>query len=185
MEVKVITDVSVEPVTLTEIKNFCRIDADYAAEDDVLLLTAGAAREKLEKQLNLSFAEKTLMLQFDGFPIDIPYGPIREIESLISSTDTEDPPIEVEYTADGLDFKCLYVNAVNQCVIIYPVGYGSTSSAYNLTYTVGYETLPKALKQALLLQIDFDIKNQGMAMDDISPLALEKAEPYSKNLTIQ
>lgn len=185
MEVKILTDVSAEPVTLTEIKNFCRIDADYSAEDDVLLLTAGAAREKLEKELNLSFAAKTIMVQFDGFPLDIPYGPITEITSLVSSTDTADPPTEIEYTSYGLDFKSIYVNSVNHCVIIYPVGTEEGNLNYNLTYEAGYDTLPKALKQALLLQIDFDIKNQGMPMDDISPLALEKARPYSKNLTIQ
>lgn len=185
MEVKVLTDVTTEPVTLTEIKNFCRIDLDYSTDDATLLLIAGAAREKLEKELNLSFAAKTLKVQFNGYPMDIPYGPVVSITSLVSSTDTEDPPTEVEYTESGLDFKSIYVNYINDCVIIYPVGFDSSDGNYNLTYTAGYPVLPKALKQALLLQIDYDFKNQGMPADDISALALEKASPYSKNLFIQ
>lgn len=182
MEVKIITDVAVEPVTLSEIKNFCRVDDDYVYDDDTLLLLAAGAREKLEKELNLSFAEKTIMVQFNGYQMDIPYGPVISIESV---NPFDDDQIDTPYTASGLDFKSIYVNAVDDCVIIYPVNSNGTSYAYNLTYTAGYETLPKLLKQALLIQIDYDFKNQGMPIDDISQLALDKARPYSKNLVIQ
>lgn len=182
MEVKVITDVTTEPIPLSEIKQFCQIDADNSITDYALNIIAGGAREKLEKELNLSFATKVLMVQFNGYPIDLPYGPIQSIDSVHPH---DDDTIDTVYYESGLDFKSMYVQGYDDCVIIYPVTYTGELQPFNVTYTAGYLTLPKALKQALLLQIDYDYKNQGMPQDDISSLALEKASGYSKNLFIQ
>lgn len=180
MEIKVITDVSEEPVTLAEIKSWSQIDADYAAEDETLLLIAKSARERLEKELNLSFAAKTILCQWSGNSMYIPYGPVQSITGVTSSTDLTTP---IDYQEYGLDFPTISLGA-DDCYIIYPVGYLG-AKLYNLTYVAGYETLPSALKQALLIQIDYEIKGRGMPDIDLSPDALRKAAIYSRNLAIQ
>lgn len=183
MEVKIKTDVTTEPVTLAEVKAFCRIDFDYVSDDGLLNDLISASREKLEKELNLSFAEKTLIMQWHGGITELPYAPVKSITSVKNNEST---PQEVEYTSYGLDFKSVNVNSVSDCYIIYPVGWGTNSTAnYNIEYIVGYDVLPKALKQALLIQIDYDYKNQGMQENDLSDLALQKALVYSRNLIIQ
>jgi len=174
MQVRIKTDVIVEPVTLAEVKAFCRLDADYASDDAILSLLISQAREKLEKHLNLSFAEKVIQVQWNGLYIDLPYGPIKTFGVL-------DPV--VDYTSQGLDFKSVFVNSLEE-YIIYPVGY-ETQNSYILEYTAGYENLPKALKYSLLLQIDFDYKNQGLPVEPLYAVALQNAEPYSRNLIIQ
>jgi len=180
MEIRVTTDVTTEPVTLAEIKSWCQIDADYAAEDDAILLIAKGARERLEKELNLSFATKTILCQWSGNSMFIPYGPVQLITGVTSSTDLA---TAIDYNEYGLDFPTISLGA-DDCYIIYPVGYLG-ARLYNLTYVAGYETLPSALKQALLIQIDYELKGRGMPSVDLSPDALRKSAIYSRNLAIQ
>lgn len=182
MEIKIVTDVSQEPVTLDEVKSFLRIDADYEGEDFKLLLFVSAAREKLEKELNLSLAPKTLKWQWNGSYSEVPYGPIIGIESLIENGDATET--EVEYDLFGIDYPTIGLKD-NYNYIIYPVGYDSCGKNYNLTYDAGYDSLPNGLKMALLMQIDYDYKNQGMPLNDISPEAMRHAAIYSRNLSIQ
>jgi len=180
MEIKVINDVTTEPVTLAEIKSWCQIDADYAAEDSTLTLICKGARERLEKELNLSLAQKNLLCQWSGDTMYIPYGPVNSITGVTSSTDLINP---IPYSEYGLDFPTISLG-VDDCYIIYPVGYLG-ARLYNLTYSAGYTTLPSALKQALLIQIDYELKGRGMPDIDLSPDALRKAAIYSRNLAIQ
>lgn len=180
MEIKVIEGVEIEPVTLAEIKSWCQIDADYSVEDDVLNIIATGARERLEKELNLSFATKTILCQWGGNSMYIPYGPVQSVTGVTSSTDET---TQIDYQEYGLDFPTISLGG-DDCYIIYPVGYLG-AKLYNLTYVAGYEALPSALKQALLIQIDYELKGRGMPDIDLSPDALRKAAVYSRNLAIQ
>lgn len=182
MEVKVITDVTTEPVSLAEIKATVRIDQDDTGQDVLLMLICKGARERLEKELNLSFATKTLMWQYDGYASEIPYGPVQSVTTLTKSTDEV---AITDYHLSGLDFKSIDIKGVGDCYIFYPVGYGGLAYAYNLTYVAGYTELPSALKQSLLMQIDYEYSNQGMPDMGLSPDAVEKASGYSRNLFIQ
>lgn len=182
MEVKIKTEVTAEPVSLAEVKAFCHIDPDYSSNDDILNALISSSREKLEKELNLSFAEKTLIVQWNGSYMNLPYGPVREI---VSVNPFDDDEISEPYTSYGLDFKTIAVDAAENCYIIYPVSYNNDTKLYNCEYVAGYETLPSALKTAMLIQIDYDYKNQGMQSNSISDLALQKAIVYSRNLIIQ
>lgn len=182
MEVKVITDVVNEPVTLAEVKSFCQIDSDYSADDSKLNLFISAAREKLEKELNLSFAEKELQIEWGGGNINLPYGPVISIDSVHPYNDDQ---INTEYEQYGLDFPSIWVPSASDCYVIIPIS-ASNVKAYKANYTAGYEDLPKLLKLSLLIQIDWDLKNEGNpTADDLSTIALQKALPYSKNLFIQ
>jgi len=183
MEVKIITDVTDEPVTLEELKAFCQVDDDYAVTEGRLLMFMKAAREVLEKELNLSLATKTLQWQWDGSEAEIPYGPIQSITSLNSVVDPD--TLITDYAISGLDFKRIGMPYFNDCYIIYPVGYNETYGAFNMTYVAGYEVLPSALKTAIQMQVDIWLKNQGMPMDELSPDVFKIASKFSRNLFIQ
>lgn len=201
MEVKIITDVAEddEPVSLVEAKAYLRIDADYYTDDLIIQSLIISARERLEKFTNLSFAPKTLEVNFNQGCLLIPYGPVVEIISLY---DTEDPPVLIDpdkYHVSGLDFKTLHANPINGAEFFYNIN-GSVdiwnitnlSCAMNLTYNAGYGTdtgytaLPKSLNNAILVQVNEDYKNLGNpSIQELSSVAKKMAQPFSRNLVLQ
>lgn len=192
MEVEIVTDVVTEPVTLEEVKAFCRIDADYTGDDLTLGLLISSQREVLEKHLNISFAPKVLKAEFAGYILNIPYGPVGDIVDLTNLT-TDEEILSDNYELFGLQFKTIYVGAGRNAEIFYPIndvehpflwGGHFCNYRYLLEYNAGYEVLPKALKHALLAQIDYTYKKQGMQDGPLSPVALELSNGYSKNLVI-
>jgi hypothetical protein len=196
MEVKIITDVSTEPVTLAEAKSFCRIDADYVDNDGVITAFIISARERLEKFTNLSFASKQLEVQFSNY-LQIPYGPVKEI---VSVKNTEGDTIDADkYRIVGLDFKTIYAGELTNAEFFYNIN-GSVdiwslenySCLYNIVYDAGYGSdtdytpLPKSLKTAILIQVNEDYKNLGNPMlEELSSAAKMVAQPFSRNLVIQ
>lgn len=194
-EILILEDIETEPVTLAEVKAFLRLDSDYSSEDSVLETLITASRELLENHLNLSFGLKKLQVQFTGGCFDLPAGPHHDIESLYPVNDETYPEEITDYTITGLAFKTIHLDSVEDNFRwFYPIGGGapevwSTENAvnclYNITYNAGYETLPKALKNALLTQIDYAYKTQGQPnMEPLSPVALQLSATYSKNLVL-
>lgn len=83
MGIKVVTPVSVEPVTLAEAKQHLRIDG--SDEDSTVARCVSAAREEAEHLLERCVAPQTLQLILDDFPADailLPRPPITSIESV-------------------------------------------------------------------------------------------------------
>lgn len=183
----------VEPVTLAEIKSICRIDADYTSEDETLLLIAAAAREKLEGHLNLYFVEKSATLEFDQPKIELPYGPTGVITSVKRNGELLN---EEDYELKGLQFKTIIMKSdLYGGDWFYPIGGGPPQYrvgtiyeepvTYIVEYVTGYPVLPQGLKYALLTQIDFMFKLQGMpGVDSLSPVAIQLANRFSRNLPI-
>jgi hypothetical protein len=192
-QVKVLEDVVTEPVTLAEVKSWCQIDADYSSEDSTLAIMISSAREKLEGELNVFFGVKTIEVQFSGSFFRLPYGPTGNILSFYNVGD--DPYADIEYTLHGLTFKSMCIGHVNASEWFYPIA-GSypelwrnldhlNINTYNVMYTTGYITLPRLLKEALLIQIDYDLKARGMpGMSALSPVAVQKAQRFSQNLVL-
>lgn len=195
-EIKVLQEPVTEPVTLAEIKDWCRIDADYSSTDSQLEIIAIASRELLEGHTGLYFAPKVVELQFTGNVQKLPYGPTGELHYL--ERVWNDPYADTDYFTRGLNFKTIFVGQNEESIVWwYPINNGLpeifsggnfpfVDPTYNLYYTTGYETLPKLLKDALLTQIDYLFKNQGITdMDSLSPVATMLADRFSKNLIIQ
>jgi uncharacterized phiE125 gp8 family phage protein len=144
-----------EPVTLTEAKNFCKID--ISTDDDLINLLITAARKMCEAYTGVGFVEHqaVAVLNNSNGDIYIPYGPMIEIISV------EDDAgrvlvLDLDYTIGGNEFKRL-----------------RTPQANNITidYITGYTTLPEALKTALLNQVYYLYDNRSVGVDDISPIA--------------
>jgi len=144
-----------EPVTLTEAKNFCKID--ISTDDDLINILITAARQMCEAYTGVGFVQHNAVavLNNSNGDIYIPYGPMIEIISV------EDDAgrvlvLDLDYTIGGNEFKRL-----------------KTPYANNITidYITGYTTLPEALKTALLNQVYYLYDNRAVATDDISPIS--------------
>lgn len=193
-QIKTITDVAIEPITLSMQKAWSQIDDDYSMNDAELLIRISAAREFIEREINIGCGVRTLELQWYGNRIELPFSPTVAILSVKQGDTTL---ADTDYSTDGFNAKSISING-NEGAHgnwFYSTIYGGaeytpnvaehSNTVYSVTYTTGYETLPNGLKNALLEQCDWMIKNQGLPeVPEISPSALKYASQYSRNLTI-
>jgi len=181
-----------EPVTLAEIKSFCKIDADYAADDGILNMFAGSARERLELHLNVGLMYREFTIEFDGSPLDLPFSPNGEIIEV-----TKNGEVITDYELQGTQAKKIWVNGA--CAITgdwyYSIsgGYGtftphegqSFNDVYRVKYNSGYQQLPQSLKLAILAETDYLRNNVGAPISDrISSMAKKLSQPWNRNLVI-
>lgn len=86
MSLDLITGPATEPVSLAEIKQHCRVDADLAADDALLGALISAARERCEHELGSVLITQTWERVLDAFPAsgDILLGkpPVQSIASI-------------------------------------------------------------------------------------------------------
>lgn len=197
---KIIIDTSDEPVTLAECREWLRLDSDSFDNDNVLNTLIVSCKEKFEGYLNVYFTRKTVEVQLTGCVLKLPYGPTGDI-LYVEQLFVDDPYSNTDYKLKGLDFKTIYIG--QQAIDIvwwYPANMGlpyiqsgwwpfgvDIEPVYNIYYTTGYVTLPKLLKNALLMQIDFSFSLQGSPdiIDGLCPAALEIANRFTQNLPIQ
>ena len=165
-QVEVIDDLTSEPVTLQEAKDYLRISSN--AEDDLIEEIITSARERIEKFTGVSLGVKILKAYWRMFhiPMEIPYGPITDIISVVDDND-----VDLEYTARGLQYKVLDCYS-DQGVLI--------------EYEAGFASVPKGLKLAILKQIATDYENRenyiiGDQGYEISSDAKRQAMPYCRN----
>lgn len=144
-----------EPVTLTEAKNFCKID--ISTDDDLINLLITAARQMCEAYTGVGFVEHDVVAVLNNMNGDIyiPYGPMIAINSVENEQGTV-LILDTNYTIGGNEFKRLKTPLQNNITI---------------DYTTGYTSLPDALKTALLNQVYYLYDNRSVGVDDISPIA--------------
>ena len=119
-----------EPVTLDEVKNFCKIDV--SEDDELIEVLITACRIECESLTNIGFAEReVLLIQNNGNGgAYLPLGPNGTISSVKDIYDTD-----IDYTASGSTWKQILEPCHPQLYI---------------TYTTGYSVLPANLRLALL-----------------------------------
>lgn len=147
-DVIIVTDADTEPVTLQEVKDFLKVG--YSDDDALITGMITAARQLLEKQLNISIVGKTLKITFthDGcYDYQLPYGPIGEVTDAKFKYDPEETSeiTTTDYTLLGFDFKRFL----------------GRSGWWTLTYAAGYTTVPEAIKQGILKQVAWMYENRG------------------------
>lgn len=146
-DIEIVADLTTEPVTLAEARNWIRVD--YTVDDTIIGELITAAREDLEKLTGLSFGEKTLKVYWISFTkcMELPYGPIGEVSECIDDEDEE-----VDFELKGLTFKKLEAYS---------------TEGLQVTYTAGYETLPKKLKYAILKMIAYLYEKRQFGIENI------------------
>jgi len=166
VEIKVITDLSAEPVLLAVAKNY--VAATYgtdAAEDAKLTSMIKVARQLMEKYCNLSLGSKVIEIFYHADEvilkrIKLPYGPHSAM------TATYPKRVNQVGTATSLTLNTDYYKRGNQfweleflSSSVNPWSEGAlTSDDYLIRLTAGYgaencEALPEAFIQAIKLQV--------------------------------
>lgn len=152
-----------EPVTLTEIKDYARIDTD--ADDGVLEAIIAAARSLCEKWTNISFIQRPAIVSLNNSlgGIYLPYGPVSDITEIVNEDDTAFDTDS--YEVRGTKFKQL----------ITPV-----ADYVKITYLAGYETLPEELKTAIKAQAAWMYEHRNEGTEVIAPVAKIYLLPYKR-----
>lgn len=173
------SDSSSEPVASAVVRNFIKYDETDATEITLIDNMTKAARELLEKYLNLSLKQKTYQVSFDSFAIDdyhlrLPYGPLKTFTSLkfydIERT-AETLTLNTDYNLLGLLFQELYIPSVETD--------GYYVAEYESGYGTGTETIPAALTDAICELVKFWY-DRGEMTRTIPEQIAAKVSPFSK-----
>lgn len=187
-----------EPITLAEQKAYSRIDADYSSEDSDLSGLISAARAVIEGWLNVGLANRDVQVQWNGYPLQLPLSPNVSVATVMSDTVTL---LSTDYTVSAWQNKTIAINSVGSTGIewfyaqdnsyvthwTWYIDNVTTGTVYTVTYNTGYtsELLPKALKQAIMAQVDWMYKNRGEPnASSVCPQAVLLASSYSRNLVL-
>ena len=154
----------VEPVTLVEAKDFCKVD--IGTDDNLIISLITAARQQCEAYTGVGFVvhDAVAILNNTNGDIYIPYGPLIAINQ-VTDQDGNILVLDTSYTVVGNSFKRL-----------------ATPRAKNITidYSTGYSELPNVLKTAVLNQIYWLYDNRSQANEEISPIAKNLLNPFRR-----
>lgn len=155
---------STEPVTLTEAKEWLKVDTVITEDDALITELIKVARIQCEGFLGISLITRTVTAVLNNSlgGIELPYGPVVTFTSL---TDSEgDAILAANYELRGVGFKWLetpldeYMTAV---------------------YTTGYTTLPVNFKEAVKMQIAHLYENRGDEQG-LSPMVMQSLKPFRR-----
>jgi len=83
MALTIVTEPTIEPLTLAEIKEHLRLEAGWSVEDSVITFCQKAARRYCEQFQGRAYMEQTWKLTLDAFPrggvIEIPRPPLLSV----------------------------------------------------------------------------------------------------------
>lgn len=178
MALKLITPPAVEPVILGEAKSHLRVEFD---EDDVLIADIiVSAREYCEGFQNRQYITAAWELWLDRWPdkdyISIPRPPLQEVESIkYYGTDN------TEYTMDAADYFVDDKNEPGRVVLAYgktwPLITLRATNGVAMQFVAGYgdeaASVPRTIKQAMLLLIGFWYDNREAAISGIISREIE------------
>lgn len=164
LDVQFNDDAITEPVTLSDAKDFCKIDI---SNDDVLIESIiTAARQMCEAYTGIGFVEHNILININNSNgnIYLPYCPLVEV---IEVTDENDVVLETAtgYKLRGNDFVRLEWPAENNITIEYVAGYGE---------------LPEVLRLGLLNAIYYLYDNRSIEVDEIGPIAKMILKPFRR-----
>lgn len=175
---KIITQASIEPITLATARKQCKVDAELvgsppelAHEDDELIsLFITTAREWVEAYLGLRVAQTGVQIALDAFDgsISLEEGPVLYVSSITYL----DPDTGSELVVDSSIYE---LDTNDQIAVVklradqeWPDAKSGTNSI-KVNYVIGYSAegdspqdapLPKSIKTAILLLVAHLYKNR-------------------------
>lgn len=164
LDIQFTNESQTEPVSVTEAKNWLKIDVP---DDDPLLTTLiTGARQDCESFLNISLIERTVTacLQIGLEEIRLPYGPVKEVLAVNNDKGQAVQSFELKYNV----FK-----ALDPCTEVI--------AKYNAGFNLG--AIPKHFKIAILDQIAWQYEHRGdetEAQNNLSTEVMRKLKPYRR-----
>ena len=149
--VTIVADAVVEPVSLTDAKNWMRID--YTSDDSLIQGLLNASRVHLEKLTGLSFVNKLIRTNFEltgTYPpvwmVDLPYGPLVCLDEL---------KMKIGIATYNTLTKNEDFEVIGGKVWLYEQG------IYSALYQGGFGTLPEDLASDILTLTTWQYENRG------------------------
>jgi uncharacterized phiE125 gp8 family phage protein len=168
MAVKVVTDVTTEPLTAAYLKNYLKYDEDSTDETTLLASMAKAARIHGEMYTERAFAEKIVLVSIHPDDLseigefELPFAPHGTV-SAVKSYD-----LEGTETAKVLNTDYYLIGHVNKTIRINTsVSLTTEEAEYTVQYTCGYgitsttESLPEDIKIAMAQLVAYWWRNRG------------------------
>ncbi len=141
------TPPALEPVTVSEAKNFLRIDGNV--EDALLADMIKAARIGAEQQTGLSFITQTWTLAYDDCPppyVSLPHGPVQSVATVIAMDENEQSTTiaasNYHLSADKEQLNFETIPSSHRVEIDYVTGFGNAAA-----------DVPADIKHALLIHV--------------------------------
>jgi uncharacterized phiE125 gp8 family phage protein len=143
-----------EPVSLTEAKNFLRVDT--ADDDSLINHLIKTSRQIAEEYLGKSLITQTLQLQFDHYTpavVNLLRGPVQNVVAVII--------VAADFTESTLPASAYRLTAGKRQLVfdVAPMGH-----IVQVLYTAGYgeaEDVPEPVKQGMLQHIAAMYENRG------------------------
>jgi uncharacterized phiE125 gp8 family phage protein len=144
VDIEFVETTVIEPVGLTEAKNFCKID--IGTDDDIIESMITSAREMCEDFTNIGFVEHNAVavLNNSNGGITLPYGPLISINQ-VTNKRGDVLILDKDYTLSGNAFVRLLT---------------PTEDDITIDYQTGYQVLPNRLKLAVLNTIYYLYDNE-------------------------
>lgn len=161
-----------EVVTLTEAKNYLRVD--YNEDDTLIQSLIDTAQSRLENYAGVAMTERKLaVFAYVGEFIELPYYPIGTIERVQYWDGNGWVTMTYgDYLTFGITTKKVYMVANN-------------NMEYNFIYTCGYTTTPKPMKTAILKYVADLYEYRESSVESSKPnenltTAYELMKPYKR-----
>ena len=150
---RVITPPVIEPVSLSEVKEYVKLDGE---DEDVLLENLiASARITVEKLLGRSLLKQSIALRLDNWPRQVLNLPRSPIISVTAIRTVDEEGVKTTYNANNY-----YIIGGNKAQIIiksnsiFPVNYNRTHGGFEVEYIAGYgeeqKDVPENIRQAIL-----------------------------------
>lgn len=177
-------DVMAEPLTVTQVAEFLRLDSTSSPipEEDLITGIITAARIVAEKFTNRTIVERQRVLTLDYFTtvIDLPYGDVSSVDSI------------VYVDSDGNNQNVTdWILSENRATAAYNESWPSTRDqigAVTITYTAGYTSIPEPIIQSIYLTIQqmYDVREGTSYGQDfkINPAVESLLTPYRINMGV-
>jgi uncharacterized phiE125 gp8 family phage protein len=182
MALQRIVEPDVEPVTVDEVKAYCRVSD--SAEDAVFGVLIAAARDMAQNELRRSLITQTWQLTLDAFPVAFELQYPRAISvSSVRYIDTDGVWTTINpvcYTLDNKAEPAWLVPAdgytwpdtddvLNSVVVTYTAGYGAAA-----------DSVPDAIKLWTMAQVAHRYRNREAAGESLqqSPFLRALLDPY-------
>ena len=154
--ITILADAVVEPVSLTDAKNWLRI-TNYDTDDDLILSLVNGARVHIEKLTGCSLVNKSVRInveltpQSQGFWIlDVPYGPLLCVDEVKIKTGMN----TYEILTKNSEFE-----VIGGKIWIYSPG------VYVIKYQCGFSSIPEDLATDILTLTAWSYENRGKKMN--------------------
>lgn len=163
MFLKITSDMVAEPVSLTDMKSWLRVDVSN--DDGLIIKLISSARQSLEKYTGCGFGVKSYeMIKEITDEFTLPYAPLILVNSVYQKTGIN----TWELLSKNVDYE-----VIGDTLKVY--GYG----IYKVAYQSGFSTLPESLCSDIKTIVAYMYENRGMKINDEGTVAY----PFYNNLS--